>query len=67
MIGVNDAKAINPKPSSKGLRPLILDAKPTPKAVVNGTVIVEVVTPPESYATAMMDWGANGVINITTA
>ena len=48
MIGVSEANAIRPNPSSSGLRPLILLASPTPSAVVSGTVIVDVVTPPES-------------------
>lgn len=65
MIGVREARAIMPKPSNSGLRPRILDAKPTPKAVVRGTVIVDVVTPPESYATATISVGANGVRHIT--
>ena len=44
MIGSNDANAINPKPSTIGLRPLIEDANPIPSAVTSGTVIVDVVT-----------------------
>ncbi len=48
MIGVKDAKAMSPNPSVIGLRPRIEDASPTPRAVTMGTVIVEVVTPPES-------------------
>ena len=47
-MGNNEAKAIKPKPSTIGLRPLIDDASPIPSAVTSGTVIVEVVTPPES-------------------
>ena len=47
-IGVKLAKAINPKPSTMGLLPLILVARPTPRAATKGTVIVDVVTPPES-------------------
>jgi hypothetical protein len=48
IIGVKEAKAMSPKPSVIGLRPLMLEAKPTPRAVTKGTVTVEVVTPPES-------------------
>jgi hypothetical protein len=48
IIGVNEAKAIKPKPSIIGFRPLIAEANPTPSAVTNGTVMVDVVTPPES-------------------
>ena len=47
-MGVRLAKAISPKPSSIGLRPRMLEARPTPSAVISGTVIVLVVTPPES-------------------
>ena len=47
-MGVRLASAISPKPSIIGLRPLIICARPTPSAVTSGTVIVEVVTPPES-------------------
>ena len=48
IMGNNDAKAIKPKPSIIGFLPLIEEARPTPYAVTSGTVIVEVVTPPES-------------------
>ena len=48
IMGVSEAKAIRPKPSTIGLRPLIELANPTPSAVTRGTVMVEVVTPPES-------------------
>jgi hypothetical protein len=48
IMGVREAKAISPKPSSMGLLPLMADASPTPSAVTSGTVIVDVVTPPES-------------------
>ena len=48
IIGMRLAKAIRPKPSSNGLRPRITVASPTPSAVTRGTVMVEVVTPPES-------------------
>ena len=47
-IGVSDAKAISPKPSSIGFRFLSELASPTPSAVTSGTVTVDVVTPPES-------------------
>ena len=48
IIGVRLAKAIRPKPSIMGLRPRMDVASPTPSAVTSGTVIVLVVTPPES-------------------
>ena len=48
MIGLRLARAIKPKPSSIGFLPRIEVANPTPKAVTKGTVMVEVVIPPES-------------------
>ena len=48
IMGKRDAKAIRPKPSTRGLRPLMDEASPTPRAVTRGTVIVDVVTPPVS-------------------
>ena len=48
MIGKRLAKAINPKPSTSGLRPGIAAAKLIPSAETTGTVTVDVVTPPES-------------------
>ena len=48
IIGVRLAKAISPNPSTIGLRPRMEVANPTPKAVTRGTVMVLVVTPPES-------------------
>ena len=48
IIGLRLAKAMSPKPSIIGLRPLMDLASPTPSAVTRGTVIVLVVTPPES-------------------
>ena len=52
------AKAMSPKPSNSGLRPGTELASPSPKAATKGTVTVEVVTPPESYASEMMSRGA---------
>jgi len=48
MIGLRLARAIKPKPSNIGFLPRIEVASPTPKAVTKGTVMVEVVIPPES-------------------
>jgi len=62
---VSDAKAMRPKPSIAGLRPLILEAKPIPKAATSGTVTVEVVTPPESYASPIISAGAKKVTTTT--
>ena len=47
-IGNRTANAIRPKPSINGLRPGMVLARPIPNAVTNGTVTVDVVTPPES-------------------
>ena len=48
IIGNKEANAIRPKASIRTDRPGILDASPIPNAVTNGTVTVDVVTPPES-------------------
>jgi hypothetical protein len=39
---------------------MLLDS-PRPSAATSGTVTVDVVTPPESYASATMDFGAKAV------
>ena len=52
IIGKTLAKAINPNPSIAGFRPGTAEANPNPNAATIGTVTVEVVTPPESYAKA---------------
>ena len=64
-MGVRDAKAMRPKPSVNGFLPRMVRASPTPKAVTSGTVTVEVVTPPESYANPTISFGANKVMSIT--
>ena len=48
MIGTTEAIAIRPNPSTRGFLPLIELARPTPIATIRGTVIADVVTPPES-------------------
>src|SRR5690606_4161333 len=48
MMGTSMTIAIIPKPSVKGLRPEREDARPMPSAVTSGTVLTDVVTPPES-------------------
>jgi len=57
-IGKRLANAMSPKPSTSGLRPGIVDARPRPRAATSGTVTVEVVTPPVSNASARMEAGA---------
>ncbi len=61
-MGVKLAKAISPKPSTMGFLPRILEASPTPRAATKGTVIVEVVTPPESKAIPTISSGAKEVM-----
>ncbi len=46
IIGASAPKAIRPKPSSSGLRPRMLVARPTPRAVSSGAVTVDATTPP---------------------
>ena len=58
MMGNKLANAISPKPSIIGFRPGTVEAKPNPKAATKGTVTVEVVTPPESYASGTISLGA---------
>ena len=50
--GPTEQSATKPKLFSCALRPPILRAIPTPSAMINGTVIGPVVTPPESNASA---------------
>ena len=47
-IGPMEHIAISPKLFSLALRPPMVVAMPTPKAIINGTVMGPVVTPPES-------------------
>ena len=52
---------MRPKPSITGFRPLIFEASPIPRAATRGTVTVEVVTPPKSYARPIISLGAKKV------
>ena len=61
IIGKTLANAISPKPSRAGSRPGTTEASPNPKAATIGTVTVEVVTPPESYAKATRSFFTNMV------
>ena len=65
IMGVRDASAMRPKPSVTGSLPRIVRASPTPRAVTSGTVTVEVVTPPESYASPTISCGAKRVMIMT--
>src|SRR5690606_34856375 len=67
IIGIAITSAMVPKPSLIALRPASDDASPMPSAVTSGTVMTDVVTPPESYAMPTMAGGARGVIATTTA
>ena len=44
-----------------------MDARPRPRAIMNGTVIGPVVTPPESKATARNSFGTKNASVNTTA
>ena len=56
---------MSPNPSISGFRPGIFSANPNPNAATRGTVTVEVVTPPLSYAIGMMYLGAKYVNMMT--
>ena len=49
-IGPIEQSATRPKLSALAFSSLRMDATPTPSAIINGTVIGPVVTPPESNA-----------------
>ena len=49
--GPMEHRATRPKLSALAFSSLRIDATPTPSAMINGTVIGPVVTPPESNAT----------------
>ena len=51
ITGPIEHKATRPKLSALAFSSLRMDATPTPSAMINGTVIGPVVTPPESNAT----------------
>ena len=54
-MGVRLAKAMSPKPSTIGLRPLIEVASPTPSAVTSGTVTRSLRNAPEAAYTLCSD------------
>ena len=58
-MGPTEAMATMPKESSWASRSPRMEARPTPSARMNGTVMGPVVTPPESNATARKSRGAN--------
>ena len=50
-IGPTEQSATRPKLSASAFLSLRIEATPTPSAMMNGTVMGPVVTPPESKAT----------------
>ena len=56
-IGPTLERATKPKESEAEFLSERMEARPTPKAMIKGTVMGPVVTPPESKATAMKDLG----------
>ena len=65
IIGPIEHKATNPKLSSVACLSLRIEEIPMPSAIINGTVIGPVVTPPESKATAKKSLGTKNA-NIKT-
>ena len=60
-IGPIEHRATRPKVSSSACLSLRIAAIPTPNAIINGTVIGPVVTPPESNAIAKKSFGTKRV------
>ena len=58
-MGPTEQRATRPKLSSAAWRSERMAATPTPSAIMNGTVMGPVVTPPESKATARNALGTN--------
>ena len=58
-MGPMEQRATSPKLSSAACRSLRMAAIPIPRAMIKGTVIGPVVTPPESKATARKDFGVS--------
>ena len=59
MIGPTELRATRPKLSSPAWLSLRTEATPTPSAIIKGTVIGPVVTPPESKAVERKSFGTN--------
>ena len=60
--GPMEHRAIRPKESSEAFLSLRMAAMPTPKLMINGTVMGPVVTPPESKAMARKFSGARNTM-----
>ena len=59
MMGPAEQRATRPKLSFSALLSLRMAVTPSPSAMMNGTVIGPVVTPPESKATERNSCGTN--------
>ena len=59
IIGPIEHKAVKPKPSVSAPLSLRIAATPVPIAIINGTLIGPVVTPPESNASGTKVSGTN--------
>ena len=66
-IGPTEHRATRPKLSFSACLSERMDETPTPSAMMNGTVIGPVVTPPESNAMAQKSEETNGHITNTSA
>ena len=65
-MGPTEQSAISPKESSPARLSLRIDETPTPSAIIKGTVMGPVVTPPESNATARKSRGTKAARAKTT-
>ena len=66
-MGPREHRAIMPKLLVPAFSDLPMEARPRPRAMMKGTVMGPVVTPPESKATARNSWGTKSVSRNTTA
>ena len=66
-IGPMEHRATRPKLSSAAWRSLRMAEIPTPSAIINGTVMGPVVTPPESKATLRKSFGTKTASKNTAA
>jgi len=66
IIGPTEQRATRPKLSLPEFLLLPMEERPTPRAMMNGTVIGPVVTPPESKATARKSFGTKIAVTKST-
>ncbi len=64
-MGPTEHRDTSPKLSSAACLSFLIEEIPTPMAMINGTVIGPVVTPPESNATAINSFGTKNDIPIS--